>query len=594
MSKIVYDLTNLSLPKGTYTVRVKAGAEGYEDSEYSPRIELTVYSISYTNITNGTATGQSTAFKDQELTFTIEANTGYTLPPVGDIHITNADITDYEESGNVGTVTIANIRGDVVVSAACPAHVFDITANVTNGTYSGATSISAGGVATASIAPSASYTYPAQITVNGVTGTSGSVGVSWAYNSSFGTITFSNPTDNITVSATCTLITYTVSIAGDTTHYTITRTGGDTPPITPSQRVAYEIVANNGYCIGSTASDMFSVMNASLEYYTRDNTYSSAQFAIHNPTGNVVIYVNTISAYSITANITNGTYSGDGYIAPYQGAFAQFSIEPNQNYEYPATVIVTNATLYQYDPTDGTGYVLNPSGNVTITATCEHVPYTITANITNGSYSGSGTISPGGSVTGTIVPDTNYRRPINSADVVITGANMATYNPSNGQVIIAQPTDNITITATCPRIQYTITTVIGNGTYSGDSTIYAGGTASGTVTPDTNYVLPNTITVTNATATLSAQGVLSISNPTGNVTIEVECVLNKLSTPTNISVTNTTATCDDVQYATTYEYYVDDVLLGSYTPNWAEQDGDDLTIERVYNVTQSNDNIIIQ
>lgn len=41
----------------------------------------------------------------------------------------------------------------------------------------------------------------------------------------------------------------------------------------------------------------------------------------------------------------------------------------------------------------------------------------------------------------------------------------------------------------------------------------------------------------------------------------------QLDTPTNISVSGAIATCDEVEFASTYEYYIDDVLLGEYIPN---------------------------
>ncbi len=68
----------------------------------------------------------------------------------------------------------------------------------------------------------------------------------------------------------------------------------------------------------------------------------------------------------------------------------------------------------------------------------------------------------------------------------------------------------------------------------------------------------------------------------------------KLDTPQNVSVAGTVASCNDVQYATTYEYYVDDVLLGEYTPDWAMQDGDDISLLRAYNAIQNDDNLTIE
>lgn len=70
--------------------------------------------------------------------------------------------------------------------------------------------------------------------------------------------------------------------------------------------------------------------------------------------------------------------------------------------------------------------------------------------------------------------------------------------------------------------EYSITTTITNGSYSGDNTIID--TATVILSANTKYTLPSTISVTGATYTYdSSTGVVSLSNPTGNVVINVNC-----------------------------------------------------------------------
>lgn len=70
---------------------------------------------------------------------------------------------------------------------------------------------------------------------------------------------------------------------------------------------------------------------------------------------------------------------------------------------------------------------------------------------------------------------------------------------------------------------YTITSTITNGTYTGDTEIT--NTASVTISANTGYSLPSTISVSGATYTYdSSTGVVSLSSPTGNVTISATCV----------------------------------------------------------------------
>ena len=72
-------------------------------------------------------------------------------------------------------------------------------------------------------------------------------------------------------------------------------------------------------------------------------------------------------------------------------------------------------------------------------------------------------------------------------------------------------------------VTYNITTTVTNGTYSGDTTITD--TATVTITANTGYTLPDSVTVTGASQTWNKEtGMLTLTNPTGNVTVEAVCV----------------------------------------------------------------------
>lgn len=71
-------------------------------------------------------------------------------------------------------------------------------------------------------------------------------------------------------------------------------------------------------------------------------------------------------------------------------------------------------------------------------------------------------------------------------------------------------------------VTYNITTTVTNGTYSGDTTITD--TATVTITADSGYNLPDTVTVTGASQTWNKEtGTLTLSNPTGAVTVSAVC-----------------------------------------------------------------------
>ena len=72
---------------------------------------------------------------------------------------------------------------------------------------------------------------------------------------------------------------------------------------------------------------------------------------------------------------------------------------------------------------------------------------------------------------------------------------------------------------------YDITVSGTNGTYTGATSITENSTASVTISADTGYELPSSITVTNASYTYDSDtGLIVLSNPTGNVSITFACI----------------------------------------------------------------------
>lgn len=75
-----------------------------------------------------------------------------------------------------------------------------------------------------------------------------------------------------------------------------------------------------------------------------------------------------------------------------------------------------------------------------------------------------------------------------------------------------------------PQSGYRISASVSNGSYTGDTSIESGGTATITITANEHYHLPSSITVVGATYTYSkSTGVISLSDPTGPVSISVQC-----------------------------------------------------------------------
>ena len=120
-------------------------------------IIISTYNIT-TDVTNGSVTGSSTIREGSTASVTITPAAGYQLP--SSVTVTGADSV-YDST--TGVITLSNPTGNVSITAVCSVQTFSITTNVTNGTASGATSITYGGTAQVTITPDSGYSLPESI-----------------------------------------------------------------------------------------------------------------------------------------------------------------------------------------------------------------------------------------------------------------------------------------------------------------------------------------------------------------------------------------------------------------------------------------------
>lgn len=156
--------------------------------------------------------------------------------------------------------------------------------------------------------------------------------------------------------------------------------------------------------------------------------------------------------------------------------------------------------------------------------------------------------------------------------IQVTGATTVSWNHDTGVLVIEKPTLNtVTITVACTKITYSITENLTNVTATGThpASIAYGESVTLVYAADTNYKLPDTVTVTGATYTWASNtGTLVLSNPTGAVTITIAGVVSaqQLYIPQNPSVSGDTLTFDAVPNAEQYEVYANGKSIGTYTP----------------------------
>lgn len=293
-------------------------------------------------------------------------------------------------------------------------------------------------------------------------------------------------------------------------------------------------------CYGWKTTSALSVNSSDSQSPTTAQTSWSPSFVLGTATKTISIDVTTSAVcistmtlykerstgneYNITTSVTNGTYTGSSKIA--ENGSASVTISPNEGYKLPTSVTVTGATS-SYNSTTGVVSLSNPTGAVSVSATCPALEtYTIAKTITYGTATGDTSITENGEATVTLSPNTGYKLP---STISVTGAT-SDYNSSTGVVILSNPTANVAVSATMDAAaQYTVSTSLTGLTASPSSyTMYENEetTITLSVNDSTRYSLPTSVTVTNSSGYEynSSTGVITLHGAQGNVSITASAI----------------------------------------------------------------------
>lgn len=220
--------------------------------------------------------------------------------------------------------------------------------------------------------------------------------------------------------------------------------------------------------------------------------------------------------------------------------------------------IIHNATAVRLESADTAGeYVtFSEGGQPTLFAP------SITQNLNNVTFANNAN-NGGFNVT--------LRATINGASV--TSPFSATENMHGETLSVEASADNFQSAITTKVISYyfSVTKTAANGTLSGDANIEKGGTGTYTFTPATGFLIPNTVTVSGCDYTYdNTTGVITISNPTANVTISSVGVIADV--PTNYLTFSSPAafTFKMASSSGTAKYYSGTLYYSTDKTNWNE------------------------
>ena len=171
----------------------------------------------------------------------------------------------------------------------------------------------------------------------------------------------------------------------------------------------------------------------------------------------------------------------------------------------------------------------------------EHTVYNITVTATGCTISGPSTIMEGEAATLMATTADGYALP---ESVSVTGASY-TWDKATGTLVLSSPIGAVHVAVTAKKLPsvYNITVEASGCAVSGDTTIIENATATITLSPFAGYTLPATISVTNATYTWNINsGVITLSNPTGPVTISASAIKIPITYSISINAHNCTVT----------------------------------------------------
>ena len=510
--QITVNNNQFKMPKGDVTVSATFAAGSYTISVDS--------SIEHGSI----SADKATAHVGDEIILTDTPDDGYRLDAYS--------VTSGGKEITVRNDTFKMPAGDVTVSATFTAINYTVSISSTpNGTVTASkTSANVDEIITLTATPDNGYN------LAGFTVTSGGQNIEVKDNS------FKMPAGNVTVSATFTAGSYTISVDSNIEHGSVTADKttahfGDVITLTATPVDGYQFGAFTVTSGGQTVA------------LSGNNTFTM-------PAGDVTVSATfTAIGYSITlpATITGGTVTASKTTANV-GEEITFTATPSAGYNFGAFTVTSGG---QTVTLSGNETFTMPAGDVTVSATFTAIDYLVSvAATTNGSVTASKTSNAhvGDIITLTASPNDGYQ----------FGAFTVT---SNGQTItvtdnsFTMPAGNVTVSATFTAVGYTVgvATMTHGSVTASKTTANVGEEITLTATPNAGYTFGEYIVTSGGqSVTVSTNGTFTM--PAGNVAISATF------TPIDYSITLPASITGGTVTASKSTAHVDDEITLTATP----------------------------
>lgn len=461
-------------------------------------IEITDKDI-HVNVTNATASGDTTITIGREAKVNLVADDGYRLPYEDEFTVTGADADfEFNQEHTTVEISLSSCVDDVVISGSS-VHRWNISTKITNGSCSPTSGVVDNGDEwSTTLSPNAHYKLPQKSDITVTMG--GSSTDDFTYNN--GTISLTNITGDVSISASMiALATYTVTF--DLSQHI---SGPSSATIEERGIEEYEFTVSNGYYLPDE-DEIIVEPNNGVDWSWVEESDTTGVLTISNPISDVTIQIieKSDDLDHITLSPASGTYTlGDTLTMPTVTAYFTIS-DPR--------VLTEDEFTFSGECIDSKTKMLIKSGdNQTIKFSC-----TINNITKEATYSATvNAITPS---TGGYKLVTNINE-LSIDDKVIIAASGADYALSTNQATnnrtgaaITKSDNSISWASGMDKPPAELTLKAGNKTntysfYTGSGYLYASSSSSNQLKTETDLSNNSsfTITISNNVASLTAQG----------------------------------------------------------------------------------------
>ena len=534
-------LGSVKLPQAYLGAHPMLGLKG-DDTYY---IESDLTNVNYVDNAGQTVAAPTSILTDGEwITARIAAvdTSSYSNPTVA---ITPVGVVNYTyTAGSRAILNMRAPRGNFTITASATAITYNVTANGTNCTITGPSTIAKNGTATYTVTLEESiYELPDTVTVTGAVGNWNKATKTLVISSPTGPTT-GNPYGDVTISIVATNIKYSFSES-----LTNCYTNDQERTFCYAGMTFFRTykVKSTGYAFPTSIT----VTNATYEW-----TAGSGELKISNPTGPVTVTISAVAKtfnYRFTNNYctvydeagTTQIVAGGTFKA---GQTITFTIKPYDHYKLTSdSVSVTNATIDSWNASTGKITIKDPVMDdgtntvmITTTAVVSEYAFTVT-NINCTPTPTSGYVSTGSTETAvSFVPDDNFL--MAESSFTVTNATKDVQIAGDGEIAVVRlsnATGTVSLKATANRVSYPLTLTGTHCTLTADKDYVSLSTATTRikVVPDSDYKTNGPAGLVlggiNTYSTETVDGVFYIlmSFATANASVKYTCVEDTVAIP---------------------------------------------------------------